>query len=111
MCHRRQKSQADDQELRQFTWHRPAVRRLSPGARPSRGGGRGCCRPRTSSASSTCRRTPCAYWCRTASGISLWIGCYGEQNIRLIVRIIRGYYKHRVNDAIETLHGLIITQE
>ena len=41
----------------------------------------------------------------------LWIGCYGKQNIRLIVRIIRGYSKHRVNDAIETLHGLIITQE
>jgi len=42
---------------------------------------------------------------------SLWIGCYGKQNIRLIVRILRGYSKHRVNDAIETLHGLIITQE
>src|SRR5438270_4826103 len=67
MCHRRQRSQADDQELRQFTSHRPAVRRLSPGARPSRGGGRGCCRPRTSPASSSCRRTRCACWCPTAS--------------------------------------------
>ncbi len=49
--------------------------------------------------------------CDPISPYSLWIGCYGKQNIRLIVRIIRGYSKHRVNDAIETLHGLIITQE
>src|SRR4029077_6951088 len=32
--------------------------------------GRGCCRPRTSPASSNCRGTPCACWCRTASGIA-----------------------------------------
>jgi len=49
--------------------------------------------------------------CDPISPYSLWIGCYGKQNIRFIVRIIRGYSKHRVNDAIETLHGLIITQE
>jgi len=49
--------------------------------------------------------------CDPISPYFLWIGCYGKHNIRLIVRIIRGYSKHRVNDAIETLHGLIITQE
>jgi hypothetical protein len=49
--------------------------------------------------------------CDPVSPYSLWIGCSGKQNIRFIVRIIRGYSKHRVNDAIQTLHGLIITQE
>ena len=60
-----------------------------------------CCRVRSN--------TPTR--CDPISPYSLWIGCYGKQNIRLIVRIIRGYSKHRVNDAVETLHGLIITQE
>src|SRR3989475_2187763 len=45
---------------------RPAVRRLSPGVRPSPSSGPGCSRPRTSAASSTCRPTPCARWCPPA---------------------------------------------
>ena len=44
--------------------------RINPPVPLSRSCGRGCCRPRTSPASSNCRRTPCACWCRTASGIA-----------------------------------------
>ena len=53
------------------TPHTHPVAKASRAAPPARVCDRGCCRPRTSQASSHYRRTPYAYWCRLASDIAL----------------------------------------